>query len=1145
MRSGLFSLSPLWLAVTVGMLFAPFADAAEETGLLRRYGFEGPLAADRPVANLAGGAGELRYQAVPKRGAQPEAFQVVEGHRPGRKAVRLDQNVLAGEAFVPPGKAFSVEGWVRIGGVGTHRGNNESAGGALFSVGSGYWDGFRLTYSYPQRTIAFEIGRPKPSHSVGIRTGVVPDQVWHHLAATWDGTQMRVYVDGLVAAAGEFTGAWTAPARGQFRIGFANAGIGSVVLDVGEVAVWGRALAADEVLCRACSAPRLDDASGAHVRRAADCRLANDPAGAEAALAALLGAPGVSGELLCTLRIARAECLMGAHQVAAAGRELAEILAAADCPARHKADALVKLRELVRESPGSALARGTHEALLALEDLQPQELWAIRLSQAHCRFADRDFAGARTQYAKIAGAPDAPAVYRTLAQLRAAETCARMGDRGQAIREYERVANLAGAAAHHVWEAHEQAAALRRVEKGLPARDPAATRLRLPSRPAPALTLYVGPDGQDSNPGTRERPFGTLPRARDEIRRVKPAGAVVVCVRGGRYPVGKTFELSAEDSGTASAPIVYQAAAGETPVFSGALRLQGFQPVTDANVIERLPAESHARVRQVDLKRFGLQNFRPLVLGGYSNGRGFKTVPVEELYFNGTPLPMARWPNEGWAEMPDVVALDFEVRGRKGSSAGRLKYEGERPSRWLAEKDGFLYGYWFHDWADSYERIESIEPEKNQINLAPPWARYGYRPKRRYYGVNLLAEIDRPGEWYLDRQAGTLYVWPPSDPDKAVVELSVAEFPFVKMEKVGHVTLEGFRWERGAGDAVSLRDCEDCVLAGCTVEGFAGDGVVISGGQRCGLISCDIAQMGRGGARLDGGDRMTLRPSGHFVENCHIHHLSRLHHTYTPGVRVTGVACRVAHNLFHDIGSSAINLAGNDHLVEFNEAHHVVMESDDQGGVDMFGNPTYRGNVYRYNYWHHVGDWQGANPWPAGGQAGIRLDDAISGTLVYGNVFYRAAAGTWPFGGLQIHGGKDNVVDNNLFVDCNVAMSFSPWSEARWLEHIAKPEYAKGIDRDLYAARYASLSRVADQPNRNLLWRNVVYRCREFTARERGVNEMVDNCLLAGTPDGDTPLARLAPSAAELDRCGFTPIPTAEIGLYTDAYRPRLPGQAQ
>jgi len=835
--------------------------------------------------------------------------------------------------------------------------------------------------------------------------------------------------------------------------------------------------------------------------------------------------------------------LLAEHKVADAGRELADMLAAADCSPRNKATALAKLRGLVRESPGNALPEGTHAVLLAMSDLEPEERWAVRLSLAHSRFANGDYPAARADYAKIVAQADAPPVYRSIAQLRIAESYKRQRAYDQAIREYGRVAELTGAPTGQRWEAEQEIAGLRRLQKGMPPRDPAAGRMHLPPRPSPAVTFYVAPNGIDSNPGTRERPFATLERARDEIRRVKRSGGAAVCVRGGRYPVAETFELSADDSGSPASPIVYQAARGESPVFSGGVRLSGFQPVADPRILARLPAESRDKVRQVDVKKSGIGPFKPLVLGGYASGHGFKTVPVMELYFNGSPQPMARWPNEGWAEVADVAAPDHEIHGIKGSNVGRLKYEGDRPSRWLEEKEGFLYGYWFWDWADSYERIESIDPRKHEISLAPPWAHYGFRKGRRFFGVNLLAEIDSPGEWFLDRQSGILYFWPPADPEKAVLELSVMESPFLKLEKVSRVTLEGLTWELGAGDAIALRGCNDCLLAGCTVRCFAGDGVKIDGGSRCGLLSCDIFHMGRGGTAFSGGDRKTLKPSGHFVENCHVHHLSRLHHTYTPAVRMTGVGSRIAHNLFHHIASSAINLGGNEHLVEFNETHHVVLESDDQGGVDMFGNPTYRGNVYRYNFWHHVGDWQGTSPWPPGGQAGIRLDDAISGVLVYGNVFYRCSAGTWGFGGLQIHGGKDNIVDDNLFVDCRVAVSFSPWGEKRWREYTAKPEHTRDIDRALYLARYPALARLAEDHDANMLSRNVVYRCRDFLARERGTNQLVDNCLVAGAAGSEeaVSLAGLAPDARALDRSAYVPIPIEEIGLYRDRYRTAFP----
>ena len=67
------------------------------------------------------------------------------------------------------------------------------------------------------------------------------------------------------------------------------------------------------------------------------------------------------------------------------------------------------------------------------------------------------------------------------------------------------------------------------------------------------------------------------------------------------------------------------------------------------------------------------------------------------------------------------------------------------------------------------------------------------------------------------------------------------------------------------------------------------------------------------------------------AENNHIHHYSRLVRTYFPGVAVDGVGNQVRHNLFHDAPHNAVQLAGNEHVIEFNEFHHVCLETDDVG----------------------------------------------------------------------------------------------------------------------------------------------------------------------------------------------------------------------
>jgi hypothetical protein len=663
------------------------------------------------------------------------------------------------------------------------------------------------------------------------------------------------------------------------------------------------------------------------------------------------------------------------------------------------------------------------------------------------------------------------------------------------------------------------------------------SRVQMPAAPVPAVTFHVAPGGSDTAAGSPEHPFATLERARDQIRSLKknrglPSGGVAVVVHGGHYQVTRTFTLAAGDSGSESAPIVFRAAPNEKPVFRGGVRLTDWKPLTDPAALARIPENVRGRVLQCDLAESGVKGILPLKLGGFSSGHGFKTHPAHELFFNGKAMQLARGPNEGFLRVADVAVKDgTKGYDRQGSKVGQILYDGDRPARWVAEPDLLLYGYWFWDWADSYERVATIDPEKRLITLAEPWHKYGFSIGAPFYAINALSELDAPGEWYLDRESKRVFLYPSSDPSTATIELSHLATPMVELENVAHVRFEGLAWELGSADAILVRGGTNCLFAGCTVRHFAGTGIEIRGGQKHGLLSCDIYSMGRGGTIVSGGDRKTLTPGEHFVENCDIHALSRIDHTYTPAVLLNGVGLRIAHNRLHDVLSSAMRVEGNDHCIEFNEIFNAVLESDDQGGADMFGNPTYRGNVYRFNYWHHIGNWRATGEQPKCGQAGIRLDDAISGTLVFGNIFERCSAGQLGFGGVQIHGGKDNVIENNLFIDCAAAVSFSPWPEKRWRELVQPALDNKAIDRALYLARYPQLAQLADNPNSNTVRRNLALRVGELLRRAPGNIEANGNIVLKEgqmSREPDNPI---------FNEPGFVPIPVADIGLYRDRWR--------
>jgi parallel beta-helix repeat protein len=73
--------------------------------------------------------------------------------------------------------------------------------------------------------------------------------------------------------------------------------------------------------------------------------------------------------------------------------------------------------------------------------------------------------------------------------------------------------------------------------------------------------------------------------------------------------------------------------------------------------------------------------------------------------------------------------------------------------------------------------------------------------------------------------------------------------------------------------------------------------------------------------------------------------------------------------------------------------------------------------VVRNNYFHHI------EPQVRGEgfheTMGIYLDAAASGLMMYGNIFHRVSIAIF------INGGRDNTVDNNIFVECNPSIMVS------------------------------------------------------------------------------------------------------------------------
>lgn len=667
------------------------------------------------------------------------------------------------------------------------------------------------------------------------------------------------------------------------------------------------------------------------------------------------------------------------------------------------------------------------------------------------------------------------------------------------------------------------------------------------------FTIYVAQNGNDNWSGTIQHPDGmlndgpflTLQRARDEIRRRKksaslPSGGIVVEVGGGDYEFREPFELTNEDSGQELAEIVYQPRQGEKVRLTGAKNLTHWGSVNDQSVISRLNPSARPHVIACDLRAEGIFDYGHIASGaaGAAGSKGTGAYrPGMELIFGDMPMTLARWPNHDFLRVGELVGdSPREFLGLRGDRKGRFTYEGDRPARWVGEKDVMLHGYWFFDWSDQRQKVAQIDTERHVIYLEEPDHYFGYRKGQRYYAFNLLPELDAPGEYWIDRDAGVLYFWPPTAVDRSRAQASIAA-NIIVMRDVSHITFRGFTLEGCRDTAVLiLRGSHNRIVA-CRIRNTGGWGVSIGGGDNNGVLACNIFQTGDGGIEMRGGSRTDLTSAGHFAENNDIHHFSRINRILKPALDMHGVGIRAIHNLIHHAPHSGIRFSGNEHLIEFNEIHDVCQETDDAGAIVAGSDWTMRGNVLRWNYLHDIVG--------RGSLKGIYLDNMFSSATIFGNVFYKVSYASF------IGGGRDNTIENNVFVECNPAIHVDARGVgmAQSAASTQMPERLLAVPykSPAWSSRYPKLVTILEDspalPKGNSVLRNICWKGK-WDAIEQAARDWVrfEGNLVGIYPrfvDEKHHNYQLQPDSPAY-ALGFKRIPIEKIGLVQDDLRASL-----
>lgn len=751
----------------------------------------------------------------------------------------------------------------------------------------------------------------------------------------------------------------------------------------------------------------------------------------------------------------------------------------------------------------------------------------------------------------------------------------------------------------------------------------------VPSTPVSAqsagVQIYVSPNGDDDADGSLQTPLRTLEGARDMIRDMKssglPAGGVTVNLRGGTYSlVEQSFELTEEDSGTAESPIVYQSYPGETAVISGSVQADGahFEPVSDQAILDRLPEESRDHVLVYDVtERLGISSFSPIPKNGYGWPDQSAALSIS---VDGEAQTLARYPNTGFINISSVQDKGFVPRSHMTNPDGTcpectklygggnripctigeenwinqpggvwtVNNLGSKYDLWSQESDIWMSGYFCWAYADDNVALKSLEKSGSGLKMsAKQPSRYGVGggDSQKFYVYNLLCEIDVPGEWYLDRETGKLYLYPEKDLSGSTVELSMMGESFIRAENVQYVQFKNLEVTKGNSHGIELVNCHHTLVAGCSFTDLGQRAVVVgtissayenintgaNGGSDNTIESCDIKRTGQGGVYLGGGNRFTLTPGNNCVKNCDFEDFSVTKRTYSPAVAIVGCGNTVYRNKMYNAPHMAISYDGNDHTIFGNEIFNVCTETSDVGAIYSVRTWSYRGVEIKNNYIHDLTTSGGT------GSAAVYVDDMTSGALITNNLFVNISGYTALMGG-----GRDNHFQNNVQINSGAngkgihhdnrgegwAMNagsvpdgnnYAEWaalkSDERFDESVWREKYPELMDMSLrtetrsYGGKTYEACVDALMPEDAVITDNVLVGVANplgnISARVKELGTVEDNTTFpAGTDigfvnaDGQNFEVRADSKIKEL--LGDEHFQASEAGLYVDEYRTNL-----
>ena len=543
---------------------------------------------------------------------------------------------------------------------------------------------------------------------------------------------------------------------------------------------------------------------------------------------------------------------------------------------------------------------------------------------------------------------------------------------------------------------------------------------------------FVAPNGSEDGDGSEQAPFASLEQAKAAVRTAKSLGKpITVYFKAGTYKIDSQTVFTAEDSGTAEAPITYKAYGDGKVQFKGSVSIPGSaaKKVTDKNILDRVISDfAKDRLMQIDLKAYGVKDIPEIPdVYGFAYG-GWSPV---EIYINGTALSEARWPNG------NTYLRVTDTNGQLKNFTMKYNDDTDRAAHWaksIADKQVCVQGSPGHPYAVQHLRVLDIDTENKVVtglstNFVPNTT------NGKFYFTNLVEEIDLPGESWIDRKNGIVYFYPACDMASAEVEVSEFNSTAITMNGTKYVNFEDLSFGYTRANFINATNVSNITIDGCEFAHNSSTAIELNG-TGCEIKNCHIYDLGgaagKGAITLSGGDRVKLISSGNKILNNRMHLGDRVYQVgQSPLIMVTGGVGHTIENneIYNGSAYVARFVAANDIQFNYNEVYDAVLQSSDAGAVTWGRDMSLMGYELKYNYFHNMG-----NPHGGVGQQSVFADDAATGPYMFGNIFYKGtlneseAPKVWTqYSAYKTNGGGYGVFRNNIFVDSIGAAYFQAW----------------------------------------------------------------------------------------------------------------------